>query len=172
MLKIAILGYSGSGKSTLARYLAETLELPLLHLDTIQFTSDWEERDRKEAREMVADFLLHDSWVIDGNYASFLQKERLNQADKIIYLQFSRWTCLKRVLQRFKKYHGQSRPDITEGCTEKIDLPFIWWILYEGRSKKMRQQFTEALEPHQKKTIYLHNQKELDAFYNNVLTDG
>lgn len=70
-MKIAILGYSGSGKSTLARRLGEKLGCPVLHLDQVQFTSGWVERDRGEAVALVEAFLEWDQWVIEGNYSEF-----------------------------------------------------------------------------------------------------
>lgn len=66
-MKIAILGYSECGKSTLAAYLSTYYHIPLLYLDTVQFEADW---------------------VIDGNYALFLQSRRLKEADYIIYMAF------------------------------------------------------------------------------------
>ncbi len=27
-------------------------------------------------------------------------------------------------------YHGKSRPDMTEGCVEKIDIDFLKWIYF------------------------------------------
>ena len=51
-MKIAVLGYSGAGKSTLARALGEHYGIPVLHFDTVQFTPNWEERDRAEARAL------------------------------------------------------------------------------------------------------------------------
>ena len=56
-MKIAILGYSGSGKSTLAKKLGESLGVPVLYLDAIQFEAGWKERDRTEALAAVADFM-------------------------------------------------------------------------------------------------------------------
>lgn len=47
-MKIAVTGYSGAGKSTLARTLGERLGCPVLHLDTVQFTPGWVERDRAQ----------------------------------------------------------------------------------------------------------------------------
>ena len=88
-MKIAVIGYSGSGKSTLSRQLGEVYGIPVLHLDTVQFCADWQERDREEARAMVAAFMQRDAWVIDGNYRGFFQEERLGQADRILFLNVS-----------------------------------------------------------------------------------
>ena len=66
-MRIAIIGYSGAGKSTLARTLGERYGIPVLFLDTVQFTANWAERDRGEARAMVEAFMARPDWVIDGN---------------------------------------------------------------------------------------------------------
>ena len=129
-MKIAVLGFSGSGKSTLARMLAEGLGCPVLHLDRIQFVSGWKLRDRGEAAALAEEFLdAHDSWVIDGNYKTFSQERRLREADSILFLNFSRWSCLLRVIRRSLRYRGGTRPDMADGCTEKLDWEFVGYIL-------------------------------------------
>lgn len=76
-MKIAIMGFSGSGKSTLAKQLAVHYGIPLLYLDTVNFEENWQIRDREEGKNIVADFMQNDNWVIDGNYSEFYQKERI-----------------------------------------------------------------------------------------------
>lgn len=163
-MKIALLGYSGSGKSTLAKYLSEQYGLPLLYLDTVQFEPGWKIRDRQEARAMVAEFLKNEQWVIDGNYGAFLQEERLEQADQIIFLLFSRWNCLRRAIKRYHTYRHCSRESITAGCPEKIDAAFVWWILHEGRNKERKAAYRQMLKTYEKKAVVLKNQRELDDF--------
>jgi adenylate kinase family enzyme len=85
-MKIAILGYSGSGKSTLAKKLGAQFDIPVLYLDTVQFEANWIERDRGEALALVSAFMRRESWVIDGNYESLMQNERLMLADYILFL--------------------------------------------------------------------------------------
>lgn len=164
-MKVAIIGYSGSGKSTLAKAIHDKYQLPLLYLDTIQFESNWQERDRTIAKNMVQEFLQKDSWVIDGNYTSFFQSERLQQADHIIFMDFSRWACLHRAYHRYKTFQNQTRDSITDGCDEKMDWEFITWILFNGRTKAKRIKYKEIQKVYHDKVITIHNQKELDAFY-------
>ena len=85
-MKIAVLGYSGAGKSTLARALGEKYGIPVLHFDTVQFTPNWEVRDRGEAHQMVHEFMENPQWVIDGTYSRFEYERRLLEADE------KRWT--------------------------------------------------------------------------------
>lgn len=56
-MKIAIIGYSGSGKSTLAKKLSKHYKIPVLFLDTVNFSPNWNERDRNEGRLIVSDFM-------------------------------------------------------------------------------------------------------------------
>ena len=98
-MKIAVMGYSGAGKSTLSRVLSQRLDLPLLHLDKMQFTANWQERDRAEALAMVEAFMSRDSWVIDGNYLRTLER-RLERCDTVFFFDLPVETCLAGGRQR------------------------------------------------------------------------
>jgi len=164
-MKIAIVGYSGSGKSTLARFLSERLGIPVLHLDTVNWLPGWQERPKDETREIVAKFLDdNESWIIDGSYGGVHYARRMEEADKIIFLDFNRFTCLHRALKRRREYKGKSRFSMTEGCPERITPRFFWWLVWTGRSKRRRKKFKLLQETYQDKTIVLKNQRQLDAF--------
>lgn len=163
-MKIAIIGYSGSGKSTTATQLGKLFDIPVLHLDSVQFTAGWQESNRQEALGTVASFMEQANWIIDGNYTDFLQAERLQAADKIIFMDFPRLTCLKRVLQRYLQYRGKTRPDMAADCNEKIDKDFLKWILLDGRSYQRKLHYRSILAQYPEKSVILHNQKELTAF--------
>lgn len=167
-MKIAIIGYSGSGKSTLARKLAKFYKAPVLFLDTVNFLPNWIERDRDEGRLIVCDFMKNNSWVIDGNYSDFFQKERLEQADKIIFLNFPRRICIYRALKRYFKYKNTTREDMAKGCIEKIDLEFIWWILYEGRTKEIRNHYKQIEQNFKNKIVVLKKAKEVNLFLQKI----
>jgi adenylate kinase family enzyme len=144
-MKIQIIGFSGSGKSTLAKILAQHYNLPLLHLDTVQFYGDWQVRSRIEQNEKVLNFLKNnpEDWVIDGNY-SHLARERFSQADLIIYLKFNRFLCYKRCLIRYLKHRGKIRDSL--GCLEKFDWEFQKWILFSGRTISIKNKHRENFE--------------------------
>ena len=172
-MKIAVIGYSGSGKSTLARTLGAFYHCKVLHLDTVQFTPNWVERDREESITMVRDFLdREESWVIDGNYSWCLQERRLEEADRIIFMDFGRWTCLSRAWKRYRTYRGKSRPDMTEGCDEKLDWEFIRWILWDGRTAERKAHFAAIGVRYPEKMTVIHDQLELDAFTQRYLKTG
>ena len=162
-MKIAILGYSGSGKSTLARNLSEKYNIPVLHFDTVQFLPNWEIRVQEEKERMTKDFLdANDAWVIDGNYSKLSYQRRREEADVIILLLFNKISCLYRVTRRYLKYKDSTRPDMAEGCNEKLYWEFIKWILRDGRKEESRQRYQGVLARYPEKTILIKNQRQLD----------
>lgn len=163
-MRIAILGYSGSGKSTLAQKLGSALGLPVQHLDAVFFTAGWENRPAEEAQAIAQNFMQQPGWVIDGNYMPLLQAERLQRASCIVYLNFNRFVCLTRAIKRFFTYRGKSRSSAAEGCDEKLDWEFVWWILHEGRNKAAKRHYREILQAYPGKCVELKTQKQVDAF--------
>lgn len=164
-MKIAILGYSGSGKSTLARILAEKYNTAVLYFDTVHFLPDWEIRDREEKERITKEFLdTHSDWIIDGNYSKLFYDRRMKEADQIILLLFNRFSCFLRAYSRYRKFKGKTRPDMAEGCSEKFDLEFAKWILFEGRRKSSKERYNNVISEYKDKVIVIKNQKQLDKY--------
>jgi adenylate kinase family enzyme len=167
-MKISIIGYSGSGKSTLAEYLSGVYKIPVLFLDTVQFTKGWVERNVDEGNAIVDDFLKNREWVIDGNYSKYRLERRLSESDIIIIMLFGRIQCLLRAVKRYKMFKGKTRKSMATGCIEKMDAEFVRWILFDGRNKKKKNWYRSVIEKYSGKTVVLKNQKELDIFMQSV----
>lgn len=164
-MKIMIMGYSGSGKSTLARKLGEHYGCDVLHFDRVQFLPGWEIRDDEEKERLTKEFMdTHDSWVIDGNYSKLEYERRVEEADQIILMLFNRFNCLWRVTKRYFKYRNQTRPDMGEGCNEKLDWEFVRWVLRDGRTKRTKARYQGLIEKYPEKIVVIRNQKELDKW--------
>lgn len=163
--RIAIIGYSGSGKSTLAQKLGKSYQCVVLHLDCVHWLPEWQERETEEQIKIVSGFLdTHDSWVIDGNYKSTCYERRMEEATQIIFLAFPAYLCLYRAIKRFFMYRGKSRESMTEGCNEKIDREFLWWILHEGRDKIHRERYQKIYEKYAEKVVVLRSPKTVKRF--------
>lgn len=163
--RIAIIGYSGSGKSTLARKLGRMYKCKVLHLDCVHWLPGWKERDKTEEKAIIASFLDHNkNWVIDGNYKKSCYGRRLNEATDIIFMDFGRGICLMRVIKRYLENRGRTRKSMTAGCEEKIDLDFIWWVLYKGRDKEHQDNFKAVCKKYQNKITILRNPKDVKRF--------
>lgn len=166
-MKIAIIGYSGSGKSTLTEKLSYYYSIPKLHMDTLQFQPGWKDSDRDWMLKEMATFLTeHEDWVIDGNYSWCCYEERMEQADQIIFLNFSAWTCLLRAFMRYLKYRGKVRESMAAGCPEQFNWEFIRWILWDGRSSVHKNQYKRICLDYTRKITIINNQRELDQFLN------
>ncbi|HEY0459516.1 MAG TPA: DNA topology modulation protein [Pyrinomonadaceae bacterium] len=127
MKRILIIGSGGAGKSTLALRLGETIGIEVVHLDRIHWKPGWTESPKDKFRDDVEEILKKERWIMDGNYGGTMEM-RLKACDTVIFLDFPRPVCLYRVIKRRLTYRGTHRPDMTEGCHEKIDFEFLHWI--------------------------------------------
>lgn len=169
MKKVMIVGFSGAGKSTLAKIIADEIDCEATHMDSLHWLPNWVENTPEEERRMLELVLEREKLVIDGNYSKVFYNERINAADTIIFLDFNRFLCLYRAAKRYFMYKGKTRPDMGEGCNEKIDLEFLMWVLYKGRKSKTRRKKLSKLKQVKKeqpeKNIYiLKNPKQVNEF--------
>jgi adenylate kinase family enzyme len=168
MNRIIVLGSSGSGKSTLARMVGESLNIEVIHLDYYYWQPSWIPTPEDEWLAKVKELLGRDRWVMDGNYPSSLEL-RLGYADTVIFIDESRWVCLWRCLKRFAMHRGETRPDLGEGCPEKIDLDFFKWIWNYPRDVKPK--VASVLEQHSdKRVVWLRSSAEVNAFLAHIVS--
>ncbi|AOL94802.1 AAA family ATPase [Porphyrobacter sp. LM 6] len=152
MKRVIIIGPCGSGKSTLARELAPRMGLPLVHMDQLGWQAGWVETAKDELHARLADAVAQEEWLIEGNYGSTLAP-RLERADTVIYLDFPIWLCLWRLIRRVTTLRGQSRPDMPEGCPERFDLAFFWYVMTWNSGPRVRTE--RAIAPWADKVIRL-----------------
>jgi len=127
-MKIAIIGSPGAGKSTLARELGDVLKIEVIHLDRHFWQPKWKEKPKEIRRQIMQKFVEKDQWIIEGTYLD-TSDIRLKVADTIIFLDTSGLLCLWRVINRYFKYRRRQRPDLPEGCRDKLRLHYMIKIL-------------------------------------------
>jgi adenylate kinase family enzyme len=135
--KVAIIGSCGAGKSTLAMNLGKKLNLPVIHLDAYYWQSGWQETDAPQWLQIQQELIKGNSWIIDGNYGGTMDI-RLARADTIIWLDFNRYVCLRRVLKRYLQYGGNPRPDMAQGCPERLSWEFLQYVWNFPRKHRLR----------------------------------
>jgi adenylate kinase family enzyme len=161
MRRVLVIGPCGSGKSTLARELAPRMGLPLVHMDQLGWQAGWVETDKAQLNARLAEVVAQDEWLIEGNYGSTLAP-RLARTDTVIYLDFPIRLCLWRLMKRIRSHRGRSRPDMPEGCPERFDAAFFWYVVNWNTGPRVR---TEAhIAPFADKVIRLKNPRMLEEW--------
>lgn len=163
MQRILVVGSGGSGKSTLSVRLGSLLGLPVIHLDALYWSPGWVEPDKKQWAQTVRQVIDQNAWILDGNYSGTLA-ERIAACDTVVFLDVSRFVCVWRVLKRVVRYRGESRPDMSPGCPERINLPFLLWIWnYPNRSRRKVLELLETMSV-TKNVVHLRTQSDVERF--------
>lgn len=162
MERIIIIGCGGSGKSTLARKLGELLQLPVIHLDKLWWRPGWEHISREEFAQLLAQELEKPQWILDGNFNHTLP-QRIACCDTVIWLDFSRFACLWGVCKRILTTYGTVRPDMGEGCPERLDRDFLKWVWtfndkHAAENRRLLAQATHA------KIYIFKNRRQVNRF--------
>lgn len=141
--RILIAGCGGAGKSVLASRLGKKTGLPVVHLDRLWWLPGWVERSREEFDTLLERELEKPAWIIEGNYSRTFPR-RLRYADLCVFLDLDVETCLAGAQDRAARYAGRTRPDMTEGCPERMDGEFVRWI--EDFAQNTRPGMLRAME--------------------------
>lgn len=171
MRRVLVIGSGGAGKSTFAARLAERTGLPLVHLDALYWRPGWTETPRDEWDAEVERLLAGERWILDGNYGRTLAR-RLEACDTVVFLDLPRTLCLRRAVERRIRFHGRSRPDMREGCPERLSWEFLRWIWrYPAERRPGILARLAALRPDQRAVI-LRSPAEVDDFLRRVPAGG
>ncbi|ARI79049.1 P-loop NTPase family protein [Halobacillus mangrovi] len=171
MKRIMVMGVSaGAGKSTFARKLGEKLGINVYHLDRFYWEPGWKEASVEDFTRRQQEAMNQEEWILEGNYQS-TYRIRADKADTIIYIDMPLSICLYRVFKRWLIHRGKSRPDLGEGCPDKLDFEFIKFIVttYHARKKKMYKRLQDFQEiGGQKKVIALKGRKAVKTYLENL----
>ena len=128
--RVLVVGCSGGGKSTLSLKISECFDLEYFSYDRdVRWLPGWKVRDRDQQRQIVADLVSRDRWVMDGTTVSTFDL-RLPRADLLIWVRVPRRVALGGVARRVLANYGKVRIDMAKGCPEQLPdrefLTYIW----------------------------------------------
>ena len=166
MNRIMIIGSPGAGKTTLALRLSEKLGLPLVHLDALYWRDNWQSISNEEFDRLLMVELCKQKWIMDGNFGRTIPL-RLAYCDTVIYLDYSKFTCVFGIMKRVAEWHGKTRPDMGKNCPEHVDLDFLKfaWTFHKKHNERYMKILKEA---DNKKVIILKNRKQAEKFIQSI----
>ena len=165
MRRVAIVGCGGSGKSTVARELGRRTGLPVVHLDTLFWSSDWQPCPPEEWEAIQRRLVAEERWIIDGNYGGTMEI-RLAAADTVVFLDLPTHVCLRRVVLRRLRSFGTPRTDL--GPRDRLTLEFLRWIAAYRRTRRPGILRRLAALPSEKRVVVLRSDSEMRAFLDAV----
>lgn len=148
--RISIIGQNGSGKTTLARELAKKFPYQIVHMDTFIWGPNWKENDRDQAEQKVQELLRTQSeWIAEG-YITYADREMLELADLVLYLDYSKTRSFFNNIKRWMKHRNIKREELPEGCEERFNLKSWLRML---RQSGVKQLIEEALQKYPPKNM-------------------
>ena len=169
MKKLLVIGPGGAGKSTFAKRLGASLQLEVIHLDSLYWSSGWVEMPKDQWRVLIEELVQRDSWIMDGNYGGTLDI-RLDACDSVIFLDAPRLMCVQRVLKRLALYRKANRPDMAPGCRERFNWAFIKYVWEYPRKRKPAMLEKLKIHSQTKSVFILRSQAEIEGFLANLTT--
>jgi adenylate kinase family enzyme len=160
-----IIGQPGSGKSTLAIAIAKRTGLPAIHIDKMHWQPGWVERGRADKDQLSLEAAASERWVFEGGHSA-TWAERLARADMLVWLDRPVALRLWRVILRAVRGRGQIRPDMADGCPERLRMlpefmTYIWSTRHSARAKMVR--LAQMAPPHCK-VVRLRSDAEMAEF--------
>lgn len=143
--RVLVIGCSGSGKSTLSLRIAQLCGLPYVSMDREFFwLSGWTPRPRAEALARLEERVVAARWIMDGTSPGTLPL-RLASAQLLLWLRPPRWLSIYGVLTRWLRYRGRCRPEMADGCPERISRQFLSyvWNFERTESPQIEQMLVE-----------------------------
>lgn len=170
MKKIAVIGNGGGGKTTLSRRHHQLYQLPLTHVDSIQYTAGMQTRNIEETRAALNKIADMEKWIIDGFGPLDVMEKRFSIADKIVFVDFPIWRHYWWCTKRQMKSLWSPRQELPENCNEAsfshtVKLYKTLWRVHT----KIRPQLLEIFskENIKERVLTIRNVKEWTSLFKN-----
>jgi adenylate kinase family enzyme len=164
MNRILVVGISGTGKTYAAERLAQKFNLPVTYLDSIFWKENWKEEDEALVKSKIKKLINANEWVIEG-YIEPLGKERVQQAELVIYLDYSGISAVLGGLDRRKQFRGKVRPEMPAGNTESVGIKFLWTLFMRHE----RPEIEKTISGYEQKVVRLKSRKQTESYLQHLV---
>lgn len=161
--RIMVIGNAAAGKTTLSLRLAKQFNLPLTHVDSVQFLPGMKLRDFRQSIEILKKIESEEKWIIDGYGPLDLLENRLSRSDLIVFIDLPLWRHQFWYLLRQLKSLLSPRQELPENCHE-ANLKQTVKVLKSMKSadKQMKPELLRILERDHLKDKVVHIQSSKD----------
>lgn len=169
--KICVIGNACSGKTTLARQLHASTQLPLFHVDSIQFLPQLKLKNPDDTRKELLEISNQKQWIIDGFGPLNIIEDRFQKSDLVIFIKLPLrvvyWWMIKR---QFKGLFVR-RSELPENCFESTPTQTFKLIkniynVHNGMWPQLDRIFKKEL--YKDKVIFLNSKEDIE-FYTSKL---
>ncbi len=116
--RIAVIGNSGGGKTVLCRRLSQLNNIPVTHIDAIQFLAGLKIRPHQETIATLNEIMQKESWIIDGYGPLDILEKRFQLSDQIVFIDLPLWRHYWWCTKRQVKNVWSPRREIPQDCKE------------------------------------------------------
>jgi adenylate kinase family enzyme len=106
---------------------------------------------------------------MDGNYTRYGAGElRRHSSDTVIWFDLPRRTCMLGIMRRVAGSYGKVRPEMAEGCPERVDVEFFRYVWnYRRQQRPKLLDYFEGLRADQSLVCFT-NRIQADDYLNAV----
>lgn len=116
--RIAVIGNAGGGKTTLSRSLGLFYDVPVFHVDSIQYRNNWTYIPKTECDAILNEMAEREKWLIDGFGSKPVIQRRLELADTVVFVDFRLLRHYHWAMKRLVRSRTRPRTELPEGCSE------------------------------------------------------
>ncbi len=116
--RIAVIGNGGGGKTTISRQLGSYYDVPIVHVDSVQYQEGWTYTPEQDCDRILNEVADRENWLIDGFGSKPVIERRLKLANTVVFVDFPLY---KHYLWAGKRQLGSwrgPRSELPIGCSE------------------------------------------------------
>jgi adenylate kinase family enzyme len=172
MVRIWLVGTSGSGKSTLARAIQARTSAKWIQLDAVYHQPNWTALPTAEFREIMAEVVDEESWVVDGNYIETIGDLVAARADILVLLDLPKrsvmrqviWRTARRMITGEELWNGNRERPRDVFCLDKDRSIVVWAWVTHGQSGKRIAKLWANLEHPAPRVVRLRSRRQINQF--------
>jgi adenylate kinase family enzyme len=154
--------------------LNQSSNIPLYHIDSIQFLPGWEKKPIEECCNILNTLITDESWIIEGLSSRKITKLLLEAADTVILIDYSIWIHWWWAIKRQLMIRNCNRTELPENCPEftvkyTLNLFKCIWKTHKNFRPWIYKKIAKLSD--EKQIVYIKTPKYCQKFTQNFCQD-